>query len=71
MRLEATDKSGMKHEILLPTPERLLESIQRQRKLEAAAKRALDYLTDHGIDLDGEEEALVADIRFDLDEALS
>jgi hypothetical protein len=36
-----------------------------------AAKEALEYLTDHGIDLEGEEEELVAGIRLRLDEAIS
>jgi hypothetical protein len=67
--MEATI-NGQKHEILLPTPERMVGSM-RQAKLYAAAQRALDYLTDHGIDLDGEDEALVADIRLDLENALA
>ena len=68
--MEATI-NGQKHEILLPTPEHMVESIKRQAKLYVAAQRALDYLTDHGIDLEGEEEALVADIRLDLENALA
>jgi hypothetical protein len=40
-------------------------------KLYAAALRALEYLTDHGIDLDGEPEELVAGIRRELEEALA
>jgi hypothetical protein len=63
-------RNGQKVEILLPTPDRMLESIDRRERLEAAAKRALDYLTDHGTDLDGEDEELVADIRLDLENAL-
>ena len=35
-----------------------------------AAKEALDYLTDHGIDLEGEDEERVAGIRLRLDEAI-
>lgn len=71
MSMIAADKNGMKNEILLPTPERMLESIQRQRRIEAAAQRALEYLTDHGIDLEGEQEELVADIRLELENALA
>ena len=37
----------------------------------SVAQEALDYLTDHGIDLDGEEEAHVAGIRGRLDEAIN
>jgi hypothetical protein len=68
--MQATDKNGIKWDILLLTPERMLESFQRRDRLQATAKRALDYLTDHGIDLEGEEEAQVADIRLDLENAL-
>jgi len=35
-----------------------------------AAKEALEYLTDHGIDLEGEDEEFVAGIRLRLDEAI-
>jgi hypothetical protein len=69
MTMQATI-NGIKHDILLPTPERMVESMQRHDRLYAAAQRALDYLTDHGLDLEGEEEAYVADIRLDLANAL-
>jgi len=39
-------------------------------KLLEAGQKALEYLTDHGIDLDGEEEELVAGIRLELHEAV-
>jgi len=35
-----------------------------------AAQASLDYLTDHAIDLEGEEEALLAGIRIDLADAI-
>lgn len=40
-------------------------------QLLAAAKRALEYLTDHGLDLDGHEEEIVAGIRAELDDAIT
>lgn len=39
-------------------------------ELLAAAQVALDYLTDHAIDLDGEPEELLAGIRIDLADAI-
>jgi hypothetical protein len=39
-------------------------------ELIAAGQAALDYLTDHAIDLEGEPEEILAGIRIDLADAL-
>ena len=36
----------------------------------AVAQAALDYLTDHAIDLEGEPEEILAGLRLDLDDAI-
>lgn len=48
-----------------------IDLIAAAPKLLKAAKRALDYLTDHGIDLEGRDEETVAAIRAELDDAIS
>jgi hypothetical protein len=51
--------------------ERAEESDPVAGDLLSAAQAALDYLTDHAIDLEGEEEALLAGIRIDLADAIA
>jgi hypothetical protein len=49
----------------------IAKAVNAHGQLTAAARRALEYLTDHGIDLDDEDEALVAGIRLELEAALN
>jgi hypothetical protein len=63
MRMDATDSKGRGHVIFLPTPNLMLEYIQRQQRLEAAAQRALDHI----IGLPGEDATEIAE---ELREAL-
>ena len=59
MMLNATDNHGQKCDILLPTPDRLLESLQRRDRLEASAKNAIPFLRDLASTFqDGEEEMM-------------
>jgi len=74
MNMHATDKHGQEWDILLPTPDRLLESLQRRDRLEAAAKNALPFLRDLASSFQGGEEemmqaSLSSTIR-ELEEAL-
>jgi hypothetical protein len=49
----------------------IVRAVNAHDRLAGAARRALEYLTGHGIDLDDEDEALVAGIRLELEAALN
>jgi hypothetical protein len=55
----------------LPHVEANARLIAAATALLQSAQAALAYLTAHGIDLDGEEEVLVAGIRLELEEAIA